>query len=168
MGNHLIGCLSKTGLDLWLIEEAVVFSTHDIGESKLVQISHNSIIAILAIQSHDGPMQGDMMTGDIFSHDGCRTQEISSVIPIASVAECRHPLVGMRLQKRDAGANHLAPVLPCIPRSTHGCHSAMSWWEIWRCGQGSLASYLSRAICVEDIPPVSTSIPEPSCGLCLL
>jgi hypothetical protein len=44
----------------------------------------------------------------------------------------------------------------------------MGWWEVWRCGQGSLASYLSRAICVEDVPPFSASIPESSCGLSLL
>jgi hypothetical protein len=44
----------------------------------------------------------------------------------------------------------------------------MGWWEVWRCGQGSLSSCLSRAICIEDIPPFSTSIPEPSCGLSLL
>src|SRR5213082_1137404 len=100
MGDHLIGGLSKTGLDLWLIEEAVVFSTHDIGQSKLVQIYHNSIIPIVAIQSQDGPMQGDLLTGNVAGNDGCSTQEISSVIAVPSIAECRHPLVGMRLQKR--------------------------------------------------------------------
>jgi hypothetical protein len=44
----------------------------------------------------------------------------------------------------------------------------MGWWQVWRGFQGSLSSYLSRAICVEDIPPFPTSIPEPSYGLSLL
>src|SRR5215475_4990656 len=167
MRHHLIGCLSKTGLDLWLIEEAIIFSTHNIRESKLVQISHNSIIAILAIQSHDGPMQGDLLTGNVADNHGCHTQEITSVIAVASMAEGPHPLVGMRLQKGGACANHLSPFVPGIPRSTDAIQTAMGWWEIWRCGQGSLSGCLSRAICIEDRPPFSTSIPEPSCGLSL-
>jgi hypothetical protein len=56
MGDHLIGWPLKTSLDLRLIEEAVVFSTHDIGQSRLVHICHHRIIAILAIQSQDGLM----------------------------------------------------------------------------------------------------------------
>ena len=56
MGDHLIGWPLKTSLDLRMIEEAIVFSTHDIGQSRLVQICHHGIIAILTIQSQDGLM----------------------------------------------------------------------------------------------------------------
>src|SRR5947199_9199709 len=113
-------------------------------------------------------MQGDVLTGEVSSNDGYRTQQIASVIPIARVAKCPHPLMGMGLQNGGPRANNLSPLVSGVSRCTDGCHSAMGWWEVWRCGQGSLASYLSRAICVEDIPPFSTSIPEPSCGLSLL
>jgi hypothetical protein len=113
-------------------------------------------------------MQGDVVTAEVSSNNGYRTQEIASVIPIARVAKCPHPLMGMGLQNRGPRANHLSPLVSCVSRCTDRIQTTMGWWEVWCCGQGSLSSYLSRAICVEDIPPFSTSIPEPSYGLCLL
>ena len=113
-------------------------------------------------------MQGDVVTGDIFSNDGCRTQEITSVIPIARVAECPHPLMGMGLQNRGPRTNHLSPFVPCVSRRTDGCHPAIGWWEVWRC-RARLAVELPAACHLRQRHTTfSTSIPEPSCGLSLL
>src|SRR5256885_2075437 len=146
MGDYLIWWPLKASLDLRLIEQAVVFSSHDIGQSRCVQICHHGIIPILAIQSQDGLTQGDVLTGEVSSNDGYRTQQIASVIPIARVAKCPHPLMGMGLQNRGPRANNLSPLVSCVSRCTDRIQTTRTRREIWSCGQSSLDWYLSCGI----------------------
>nr|BBH86405.1 hypothetical protein KTC_11560 [Thermosporothrix sp. COM3] len=57
MSRLLVCGLGKTSLHLWQIEEIIVLASHDIG--KPGQVCDDGTVAILTIQSHRSPTQGN-------------------------------------------------------------------------------------------------------------
>jgi hypothetical protein len=125
MDRLLVWWSPKTSLDLPEIQEAIVFSTHDRGQSTFVQINHHGIIPLLPIQSQDCLIQGYLLAGQIGGYESDDTQEFTSIISIACPSERAEPLMSMSLQNGGPGADDLTSFVPSVSRSADRIHTAV-------------------------------------------
>src|SRR5229473_1721792 len=87
-------------------------------------------------------------------------QKLPPVIAIACSAKCCQPLMGMGLQERRAGADHLSTLAPRVARGTDRSETPLWRGQIRTLRQGTLSCSLSRSVQIEDHPPVSLPIPQ--------
>src|SRR5947209_4385834 len=97
-----------------------------------------------------------------------RTFEFASILAVARPREGAQPLMRMGLQDGSPRAQHFASFAPEIARRADLAHAALRGRQIWRVRQSSLAGGLSRPIHIENLPPGSLPVPQPTRLLRLL
>jgi hypothetical protein len=115
MGDLRIRGGEQAGLNDWQIKQMIVLAPHDIGESG--QIYHDRPIAILAIQTHHGLAQWNLLRFHIGTDRLQGPQQLSTVIAVACPRERSQPLMRVGLQERGACAHHFAPLAAQMARS---------------------------------------------------
>src|SRR5205823_11984235 len=86
--------------------------------------------------------------------------QFCAVVAIARAPKRAHKLMGMRLQKRRAGAHHFPSLAPLVARSTDLIKTTMRRGQRWEVGKGSLASRLFGAVHIHDHILLVATIPQ--------
>ena len=91
----LIGRQVQAGLDLWPVEELIVFATHHIRQP--CQFSERRPSPILAVQPHENLLHRLRMGLGVALDRGHRAAQFLAVLTVASVSERAEPLMAVGL-----------------------------------------------------------------------
>src|SRR5215470_16822604 len=115
-------------LDQRMIQCRVLLATGHI--SKACQIGEHRSGTILSVESEQGVRLGQVGGLEV-ARDGCEAlTQFLAVAPVAAVAKRTEPLEAMSLADNRAGAYHLSPLAPGVPRSTDLIQPAKSRGQV--------------------------------------
>ncbi len=161
VGTHLHGRAGKNRLHHCQIQQSIVTTAPDDAHSRVQDLSEHSSVAIQAIQTHQD-LGGEKFVRRRIPGDHLESPlQFCAVIAIARSPKGAQELMGMRLQKRGAGAHHFPSLAPLVARSTDLIKTTMRRRQRWEVGKGSLASRLFGAIDIHDHIRLVATIPQP-------
>src|SRR6266702_3077430 len=160
MGTHLHGGARQNRLHHCQIQERIVTTAPDDAHTRVQDVSEHSGVAIQAIQTHQDLGEEKLVRRRIAGDHLESPFQFCAVVAIARSPKRAQELMGMRLQKRGAGAHHFPSLAPLVPRSRDLIKTTMRRGQRWELGKGSLASRLFGAIDIHDHILLVEPIPQ--------